>query len=131
MKLITINPLTKSLNEYAFINPNAKIRIKARKRIGTRDDNGTPIIEEWWVETDLLAYIPAWDLEDVQKARDYAVIVPQPEFYPSWWYQPWKYQKHQNKKLTCARSSIDIHAEDYLQLKPVCERIREKIAKNS
>ena len=125
MKLISIESCATE-NQYASITPDAKIRIKARKRIGTRDDDGTPIIEEWWVETDLLAYLPAWDIEDVQKARDYAVIVPQSEFCPSWWYKPWEYK---NKKFTRARSSMDIHPDDYLQLKPVCGHIREQIGR--
>ena len=126
MKLINIELYTTNLNQYASITPDAKIKIKARKRIGTRDDDGTAIIEERWVDTDLLAYIPAWDIEDVQKARDYAIVKAHPEFCPSWWYKPWEYQ---NKKFTRARSLIDIHEDDYLQLKPVCERIREKIGR--
>jgi len=124
MKLINIEPYATE-NQYASISPDAKIRIKARKRIGTRDDDGTAIIEEWWVETDLIAYLPAWDIEDIQKARDYAVIVPKQDFYPSWWYKPWD----QNKRFTRARSCMDIHRDDYLQLKPVCEHIREQIGK--
>ncbi|MEH2224944.1 MAG: hypothetical protein V7L03_17675 [Nostoc sp.] len=129
IKLIQINPHTTKKEEYAAITANARIKIKARKRIGTRDDDRTAIIEEWWVETDLLAYLPAWDLEDIQKGRDYAVIIPQPDFYPSWWYQPWEWQKNQRQLLTRARSSMDIHPNDYQQLKASCHKIREQIAK--
>jgi hypothetical protein len=127
--LIEFNPLATRLEDYAVIARNAKIRIKARKRIGTRDDDGTAIIEEWWAETDLLAYLPAWDLEDIQKGRDYAVITPQADFYPSWWYQPWEWQKNQRQLLTRARSYADIYPDDYRQLLAECNRIREKIGK--
>ncbi|MDF5740055.1 MULTISPECIES: hypothetical protein [unclassified Nostoc] len=83
IKLIEINPHATKPEKYAVIAADARIQVKARKRIGTRDDDGTEIIEEWWAQTDLLAYLPAWDLEDIQKERDYAVITPQTEFYPS------------------------------------------------
>ncbi|MFN6462479.1 MAG: hypothetical protein RMZ41_011600 [Nostoc sp. DedVER02] len=127
--LIEFNPLATRLEDYAVIARNAKIRIKARKRIGTRDDDSTAIIEEWWATTDLLAYLPAWDYEDRQKGRDYAVIAPQSEFYPSWWYKSWEWHKNQTQELTRARSSFDIHPDDYAQLLSCCTRLLDKLSK--
>ena len=128
-KFIQINRHATKPEEYAAITDNARIRIQARRRIGTRDDDLSAIIEEWWVETDLLAYLPAWNPEDEKKGRDYAVITPQPDFYPSWWYRPWKQHKNQIQTLTRARSSFDIHPDDYRELKVTCFWIREQIGK--
>lgn len=129
IKLIQINSHATKPEEYAAIAVDARIKIRARRRIGTRSDDLSAIVEEWWAETDLLAYLPAWDQEDVQKGRDYAVITPQPDFYPSWWYQPWHWQKNQGHMLTRARSSFDIHPDDHQKLKAGCTKIREQIGK--
>ena len=129
IKLIKINRYATKPEEYASLTDNAQIRIQARRRIGTRDSDDVPIIETWWIQTDLLAYIPAWDLKNIHKGRDKAVINPQSDFYPSWWYRPWKQHKNQIQTLTIARSSFDIHPDDYQQLKVICLQIREQIGK--
>lgn len=130
IKFIQINRHATKLEEYAAITDNARIRIQARRRIGTRDEDGAAIVEQWWTQTNLVAYIPAWDIKNIQKGRDYAVISPQPDFYPSWWYRPWKQHKNQIQTLTCARSSFDIHPDDYRELKATCLLIREQIEKD-
>lgn len=107
------------------IKINSKIQIKARLRVGT-DNNGIPIIREWWEITDLIAYLPAWDKEDILKSRDYAIITPRDSFYPSWWYRPY----NGTNKLTKARGILDIYPNDYHQLKAEISALRQEIGRD-
>ena len=128
MKLIQINSHATKLEDYAAIAVDARIKVVGRRRIGVRDIDGRPILEEWLSETDLLAYIPAWDPKDIHKLRDYAVFAPQGDFYPTPWFRRWMVEHNYPGHLTYAGKGC-IHPDHYQELRVTCRRIREQIKK--